>query len=209
MSTELDVEQLQSTKSEKLLALVLAVFLLIGGIWAYQEIDDKVRDAMPVRNPTAAEQQAIRTLDRAQQRRFRAEETVRRTRSELELRARGVSDGARRRGSGGCASRPVPSCRRRLRGSARRPGACDTGGSRRTAGGDCRTGAGEPRCREAARPAGARDLSPAHERGGPVRTRRIPDAHAAARQGLPLVSTLGLGGALRDRLRSSSSPSTT
>ena len=86
MSTELDVEQLQSTKSEKLLALVLAVFLLIGGVWAYQEIDDKVRDAMPVRNPSAAEQQAIRTLDRAQQQRFRAEEMVRRARSELELR---------------------------------------------------------------------------------------------------------------------------
>ena len=86
MSTELDVEQLQSTKSEKLLALVLAVFLLIGGVWAYQEIDDKVRDAMPLRSPSAAEQQAISTLDRAQQRRFRAEQTVRRTRSELELR---------------------------------------------------------------------------------------------------------------------------
>ena len=55
MSTELDVEQLQSTKSEKLLALVLAVFLLIGGVWAYQEIDDKVRDTMPLREASAAE----------------------------------------------------------------------------------------------------------------------------------------------------------
>jgi hypothetical protein len=86
MSAELDVEQLQSTKSEKLLALVLAGFLLIGGVWAYQEIDDKVRSAMPLRDPSPAEQQAIETLDRAQQRRFRAEETVRRARSELELR---------------------------------------------------------------------------------------------------------------------------
>jgi hypothetical protein len=85
-SSELDVEQLQSTKSEKLLALVLAAFLLIGGVWAYQEIDDKVRDAMPLRSASAAERQAIRTLDQAQQRRFRAEQTVRRTRSELELR---------------------------------------------------------------------------------------------------------------------------
>ena len=33
--SQLDVEQLQTTKSEKLLALLLAVFLLIGGIWAY------------------------------------------------------------------------------------------------------------------------------------------------------------------------------
>ena len=51
MSTELDVEQLESTKSEKLLALLLAVFLLIGGVWAYQEIDDKVRTAIPLREP--------------------------------------------------------------------------------------------------------------------------------------------------------------
>jgi hypothetical protein len=83
---ELDVEQLQTTKSEKLLALVLSVFLLIGGVWAYQEVDDRVRDAMPLRDPTPAEQQAISTLDRAQQARFRAEARVRRTRSELELR---------------------------------------------------------------------------------------------------------------------------
>jgi hypothetical protein len=86
MSAELDVEQLQTTKSEKLLALVLAAFLLVGGIWAYQELDDYVRRALPLREPTAAEQQAIATLDRAQQRRFRADETVARTRSELELR---------------------------------------------------------------------------------------------------------------------------
>jgi len=82
----LDVEQLQTTKSEKLLALVLAVFLLIGGVWAYQEVDDRVRDAMPLRDPTPAEQQAISALDRAQQARFRADERVRQTRSELELR---------------------------------------------------------------------------------------------------------------------------
>jgi hypothetical protein len=86
MSAGLDVEQLQSTKSEKLLALVLAVFLLIGGVWAYQEIDDRVRAGLPLRDPTPAEQQAIRTLDRAQERRFRAGETVRQKRSELELR---------------------------------------------------------------------------------------------------------------------------
>src|SRR4029453_14320477 len=86
MTGTVDVEQLQTTKSEKLLALVLAAFLLIGGIWAYQEADDWIRDAMPLRNPTAAEQQALRTLDRAQERRFQTQEKVGRTRSELELR---------------------------------------------------------------------------------------------------------------------------
>ena len=86
MSSELDVEQLQTTKSEKLLALVLAVFLLIGGVWAYQEIDDDIRRALPLREPTAAEQQALTRLQQAEQRRFRADEAVASSRSELELR---------------------------------------------------------------------------------------------------------------------------
>lgn len=86
MTQTVDVEQLQTTKSEKLLALVLAAFLLIGGVWAYQEIDDRVRDAMPLRDPTPTEQQAIAALDRARQARFQAEQRVRQTRSELELR---------------------------------------------------------------------------------------------------------------------------
>lgn len=85
-STELDVEQLQTTNSEKLLALVLAAFLLIGGVWAYQEADDWVRDAMPLRDPTPAEQSAISALERAMQARFQAEGRVRQSRSELELR---------------------------------------------------------------------------------------------------------------------------
>jgi hypothetical protein len=86
MTSTLDVEELQTTKSEKLLALVLAAFLLIGGVWAYQEIDDWVRDAIPLRNPTTSERQALRALEQAQQLRFQTEQMVRLTRSELELR---------------------------------------------------------------------------------------------------------------------------
>jgi hypothetical protein len=86
LTETVDIEQLESTKSEKLLALVLAVFLLIGGIWAYQEIDDRVRAALPVRDPTPVEQQAIQRLTEAQQRRLEADQAVRRTRQELELR---------------------------------------------------------------------------------------------------------------------------
>jgi len=86
LTKTVDIEQLQTTKSEKLLALVLAVFLLIGGVWAYQEIDDRVRSALPAREATPAEQQAIRALDRAQQRRFGADGAVRQARQELELR---------------------------------------------------------------------------------------------------------------------------
>jgi outer membrane murein-binding lipoprotein Lpp len=46
VSTRVDIEEIASTKSEKLLAVVLAVFLLIGGIWTYQKIDDYVRSAV-------------------------------------------------------------------------------------------------------------------------------------------------------------------
>jgi hypothetical protein len=41
-----DVEEIQTTKSEKLLAVVLAVFLLIGGAWAYDRLGDAARGAV-------------------------------------------------------------------------------------------------------------------------------------------------------------------
>src|SRR5439155_5723358 len=47
VSTRVDVEEIQTTKGEKLLAVVLAAFLLIGGIWVYAKIDDAVRTTSP------------------------------------------------------------------------------------------------------------------------------------------------------------------
>ena len=47
MSTRVEVEDVRTTKGEKLLAVVLTVFLLIGGVWAYQKIDDAVRSSTP------------------------------------------------------------------------------------------------------------------------------------------------------------------
>jgi outer membrane murein-binding lipoprotein Lpp len=44
VSTRVDVEEIETTKSEKLLAVVLAIFLLIGGVWGYQKIDDSVAE---------------------------------------------------------------------------------------------------------------------------------------------------------------------
>ena len=41
-----DVEAIQTTKSEKLLAVVLAVFLLIGGVWTYDKLDEWARSAV-------------------------------------------------------------------------------------------------------------------------------------------------------------------
>jgi hypothetical protein len=65
MSTRVDVEDIEITNSEKLLALVLTIFLLIGGVWTYQRIDDEVREAVAVEDvqPSAADQVALERLD--------------------------------------------------------------------------------------------------------------------------------------------------
>lgn len=88
MSTRVDVEEIQTTRSEKVLALVLMVFLLIGGIWAYQRIDDEVREAVGVEDvvPTPEQQAAIDRVDRARLELERAREELRAARDNLELR---------------------------------------------------------------------------------------------------------------------------
>ena len=67
MSTRVEVEEMQTTPSERLLAVVLAIFLLIGGIWTYHQIEEEVRG--PQRfvavAPTAAEQAALDRLEAA------------------------------------------------------------------------------------------------------------------------------------------------
>jgi hypothetical protein len=70
MSTRVDVEEIQTTPSERLLAIVLAVFLLIGGIWTYNQIEEWVRGSdQPVAvEPTPSEQAAIQRFDTANDR---------------------------------------------------------------------------------------------------------------------------------------------
>jgi hypothetical protein len=80
-----DIEEIQTTKSEKLLAVVMAAFLLIGGIWAYQKIDDVVRDATKV-TPSALEQSATLEFSQAQSRLFQAQQEEQAARGDLELR---------------------------------------------------------------------------------------------------------------------------
>jgi hypothetical protein len=80
-----DIEEIQTTKSEKLLAVVMAAFLLIGGIWAYQKIDDVVRDATKV-TLSPAEQSATLAFSQAQSRLFQAQQDEQAARSDLELR---------------------------------------------------------------------------------------------------------------------------
>jgi hypothetical protein len=67
MSTRVEVEDVQTTKSEKLLAVVLAIFLLIGGAWTYQRIDDEVRDAVGVEivRPSPEDRAALQRFEAA------------------------------------------------------------------------------------------------------------------------------------------------
>jgi hypothetical protein len=89
MSTRVDVEEIQTTKGEKLLALVLAVFLLIGGIWVYAKIDDAVRTTSPPDysyRGTPGEQAAVLELRSADAQLSRAQVAAATARDNLELR---------------------------------------------------------------------------------------------------------------------------
>jgi hypothetical protein len=88
MSTHVDVEEIQTTRSEKLLAVVLAIFLLIGGVWTYQRIDDEVRDAVGAGQvePSAQEQVALDRLSDAERQLAAANEEEAAARQNLELR---------------------------------------------------------------------------------------------------------------------------
>ena len=89
MSTRVDAEEIQTTKGEKLLAVVLAVFLLIGGIWSYVKIDDAVRTSSGPDysyRGTPTEQAAITQEQEARQRLIRAQSATAAARAKLELR---------------------------------------------------------------------------------------------------------------------------
>jgi hypothetical protein len=80
-----DIENLQTTKSEKLLAVVFAVFLLIGGEWAYTQIPDLSDAAISEARATSEERAAIARQDAAQRRLFEANRQVGRARRQVEF----------------------------------------------------------------------------------------------------------------------------
>jgi hypothetical protein len=88
VSTRVEVEEIQTTKSEKLLAIVLAIFLLSSAVWIYQRIDDEVRDAVGVDNvaANAQERAALDRLERASLRLDQATQQQAAARDNLELR---------------------------------------------------------------------------------------------------------------------------
>jgi hypothetical protein len=82
MSARVDPEEIHATKSEKLLAVVLAVFLLIGGIWTYQRLDDWARAAVDP-SISSEDRAAVDQLAVAGEAAFAAKENERRTLEEL------------------------------------------------------------------------------------------------------------------------------
>jgi flagellar biogenesis protein FliO len=86
MSTRVDVEEIQTTKSEKLLAAVLAVFVLIGGVWTYEKIDDYTADAIEIDYRGSSADRAARfRLEQAELRSDRAAGVEETARERLEL----------------------------------------------------------------------------------------------------------------------------
>lgn len=86
MSTRVDVEQIEVTRGEKLLAVLLAAFLLIGGLWAYFELDrdDGSQEFRPPTEQLSSEQQAtLQRRDNAVDEAAAAGERVRIRRREL------------------------------------------------------------------------------------------------------------------------------
>jgi hypothetical protein len=87
VATRVDIEEIQTTKSEKLLAVILAVFFLIGAIWTYQKIDDYVADAVGLEELAPLEANAaIEDLGAAQMRLEGARFQLMNARENLELR---------------------------------------------------------------------------------------------------------------------------
>ena len=83
MTTHIENDDIQTTRGEKVLAVVLTVFLLIGGIWAYTKLE--IHHAYAAPSYTPAEQRAISTYEAAQQRSFTARNAVDSAQNRLEL----------------------------------------------------------------------------------------------------------------------------
>jgi hypothetical protein len=76
VTTDVELEEIQTTRMEKLLAWVLTAFLLVGGLWIYHRLGHQPYDYVPA-TPTAAEQAALSRHAADQQAVFRLESTVR------------------------------------------------------------------------------------------------------------------------------------
>jgi hypothetical protein len=83
MSSQVGIDEIETTRSEKLLAVVLAVFFLIGGIWVYSHLDNVVEPGRTVGTP--AERAAIEQARTARVGRQQAQQRELRALRDLEL----------------------------------------------------------------------------------------------------------------------------
>lgn len=64
MSTDVDLDQMELTLSERLLAVILAIFVLIGALWIYAKLDEVARPDVPsIVVATGEQQRAITARD--------------------------------------------------------------------------------------------------------------------------------------------------
>lgn len=85
MSTRVEVEDIQTTKSEKLLAWILAVFLLIAGVWTYQKLDDVTKRRVAIPKASSADRATIKRAEAAQNRVFAANRNAAQALKQLEF----------------------------------------------------------------------------------------------------------------------------
>lgn len=85
MSTRVEVEDIQTTKSEKLLAWILAVFLLIAGVWTYQKLDDVTKDHVAIPRASADDRATIKRAEAAENRVFSTKRIAAQELQRLEL----------------------------------------------------------------------------------------------------------------------------
>lgn len=82
MTTRIDTEEIASTKSEKFLAVVLAIFVLIGASWTYVKIHDWT-GASDAWSYSESQQQILDQRDEADGNEFLAEEHLRAVETDL------------------------------------------------------------------------------------------------------------------------------
>lgn len=86
MSTRVSVEDIEVSTGEKVLAVVLAVFISIGAVWAYVRVDDLgAKDGAVVVKATPSETAAIEAHQAALRARFDAQRDVRGARNRVEF----------------------------------------------------------------------------------------------------------------------------
>lgn len=91
MSTRVDADDIEATRSERFLAVVLGAFLLIGTIWFYVQVDNWIAGDTYY-EPTAAEQavlddhdEALRVLDAAHRTRDNAQSAFDIAKNDLDI----------------------------------------------------------------------------------------------------------------------------